>query len=367
MAIFANTVGDNTYKQSLPLRLNKEIINGSILVYDGNEKVFVDKLPDGSSGGINGGRNKGGNNVPKIYAGRDGNTMEFRSIQAGSGIVIDETSDLLVISSDVNAGSLSVAGSYRIVIDNNDDEPEAKFEIYTVRSYGESAIVLNQPTLIQTILDSYTTNGIYDRGEIQIHNGDFYNLGYRPGMWISFIDGGNQSGFWQIEQVVKTMQNGIVISSLVLTELFSGEYALNLGGPKPNSQLIVHDWVVRNNVIYSHSIDFYQLGIRDGMRLTLTNGNKNGQYVIESVSERVDDFTQSAMILSQTTPIDDGFISYDTTMSIDPFETSTGFYVSKNGHVSANSMSIGSNQVATISDIQAYGPSMALMYYFANL
>lgn len=391
MAIYATPtllIG-NTGTSGFSFNLPENIPNGALLQWDSNLQAFVASNPN-IAGGITGASNIGGIGV---YSGKNGTVLNFKEISSGPGINIIDTPTKIIIQADFSAEKLSVPGSYKIVIDNdNSTEEDAKFEIWTSASALENPIVVNPNTLNPIVVDNLYTGNENGKGYFKTINGlDFFGVGLLPGMWIKVIGASNQDGQWKIEDILLESINGDLVSTIILTEPFSGNAGYNLGGPKPPGTVIIHSDLyipspditstdpfdpTKKYKLESFSLDFGPdgLNIVPGMILELRNTiedldnnivSNDGNYTVHSVIPKSEDpLIGSSIIVSPGNSF-----SGETGMQLeeDPFEPkislyfknyeiSTGFYITEKGNLYANH---GSFSSLTIGD-DSFGSSTPL-------
>lgn len=304
--------------------------------------------------------NLGGANSHGVYAGTENETLQFRDIQGGSGITVTSDNNSIVISSNIPAGSTSVSGDYRIIIDNANQNPDAKFEIFTSASSDQEPLVIS-PTIILPLVVSDVYSGVEDGfGIFYATNGtNFYKRGFRAGMWVQVSNAGNQSGLWQIANVVTENRNGNNISKMMLAVPFDGDAAYNIGGPKPNVSFQQVDLIFTETSVSSYEIDFSTTGLGPGAIIEIyDNGTIEGVFTINEVIPKGDSpFAHSKLIVSENTPFPYiGAITKTIALVARNFERTTGFSVDKVGclttpMIRADNVLVGDKKVATECDV----------------
>lgn len=337
-------------------------LDGYLLIWNEKVQAFVVSAPPTTLSPINSAKTLGGSNVYTINAGVSSNTLNFKQIIGGSGIFLNQTSDSLIISSDIAADRLSVPENYRITIDNDGDSGDAKFEIWTaLNAPGSPTVIPIIPPQLPQIVQNVFTGNDAPFGYFETVNGfDFLADGFAGGQFMFVNNAGAQSGEWFINDVFNTTVGPDVFSRIELTNQFTGPAGLNMGGPKLDVEFVVAELYIPEpdpllpapynpNIPYklqSYSIDFGPLGygLNPGMIIEISgslNGYVDGNYTIEQVIPRgPGQADYSTLIFSPNTPLptygivkDENNFSPQLTLTIRTYEASTGFYVKKDGTV----------------------------------
>lgn len=350
MAIFATRTGSNKASSGLSLKLNDSIRDGSILVFDADARAFVDRQPSGSIP-VAGARNLGGNNSLGVYAGNDAGILEFRDIQAGSGVSIGYDGNSLIISADVSADKMSVPGSYRVTIDN-DNTGDGAFEIWTSISTLSTPLILQPSVLARIVGNDIFAGNENGHGYFSSTTVNFTSSGFEPGMWIYAANAGDQTGWWMIDDVVLSNIDGETIHKLVLQETFTGAAAFNLGGPKPSVTFSHSDvFVSDSHTLLSRTIDFGSHGLFSGTVIEITgSGVNDGVYtVMGTMAPGMTEYGYTYSVLEVAEPFQLlGPISTPISITIRATDVPTGFAVDKCGNVDARSIAATTMRVGDV-------------------
>lgn len=374
MTIYAEQIGAiNNKLSNLRIELISPIPDKATLVYDSTKCVFVLKAPNETYPAVTGAKNLGDYNSHGVFSYKDGSILAFKEIMAGSGIHITANEEKLVIHSNVAADRLSVPGSYRITIDNdNNTFEDAKFEIFTARSTTENPLIIVQSCLLPVMVNHLYTENDCDNGMlISVDDVDFIAYGFRKDMWISVKGTQSQDGHWQIKDVMNEWRDDCdktkLYSKIILTKKFEGSFSFNLGGPQYPTIISQADLCVlepdpnakipfdktKKYVLQSYSMDFGPDGydLRTGMifnlkgtQADLDNKTSNdGNYTIYKVTPKTET-ELSTIIVSPANPfpgkagplIEPDPESPIIKLTLRDSEVSTGFEVTEKGNMTAN-------------------------------
>lgn len=358
--IIASSIGRGNTLADIPVIVT-DLPNNGTLVYDGALQAFTIKDNNSALPAILGAGNVRGDGV---FYRKDGDTLLFREIQAGAGISLTAVDDVLTIRSTLSSDRLSVPGSYRITIDNdNNTVEEARFELWTARSTEEAPVIIAAQSPVPCEVTGIHT-GNDGTGYLMTADFDFVAYGFRTGQWISVSGTTDQDGYWQIATVENLFDGPTRHSYIRFTEPFTDAAAFNLGGPQYPTILSIADFAIRppdvfasppydaskSYVMESSTHDFGPLGwdLRPGMIVQLrgcqkVNGQSNdGNYTIASVMAR--DNGRSAITVTADQP----FAHWGPEFEANPYagnirlivrdrETPTGFYVTEKGDVAMSS------------------------------
>lgn len=362
MAIYARLAGSRDVAGLLnSVVCNCDPLNGYLLIWNEDVQAFVVSPPPSSLNAVNNTNTYGGTHTITVNAGISNNTLNFKNLVAGSGIFLSQTNQSVLISSNITAERLSVPENYRITIDNDGNSGDAKFEVWTALSSPGSPTIIQiiPPQLPQTV--QYVYSGNDTTGYFQTVNGfDFVADGFTDGQFIFVNNAGDQTGEWFIDNVYNTTVGPNFYSRIQLTELFTGSYGFNMGGPKldvefvtaelnipaPDSGLLAPYNPLLPYKLEAYSIDFgpFGYGLTTGMIIQISgskNGYLDGSYTVETVIPRGPGVTDySTLIFSPNTPLpaygivkDNDLFSPELTLTIQTYEADTGFYVKKDGTV----------------------------------
>jgi hypothetical protein len=375
MPIFAERTGRANSLANISVKLEQYIPDNSTLVYDAEQKCFILKSSDESYPNITGAINNGAYNSHGVYSKKDGSILEFKEIIAGSGIHITSDEEKLVIRANVTTDRLSVPGSYRITIDNdNNTYEDAKFEIFTARSTTDNPVIISPSSLLPLIVNKLYTGNENGRGYFRsIDDIDFEHYQLKSGMWILVEGTTSQDYFWQIDEIVNSSPiNGIsnnFYSTIYIKTEFINEYAFNLGGPQYPTIIKQADLCImepdpfvnipfdsgKKYVLQSYSQDFGPNGLdlRPGMIFSLrgTQADLNdtisndGNYTIYKVKSKTDTELSSITVTAnnpfpgRSGPLiePDPYVP-SITIAIREAEVSTGFEVDERGIVKASEL-----------------------------
>lgn len=225
MGIFATPVNS----VNAPVLLNQPVSNNQALVYNASRGVFTNKtLNINLTGAVVSARNVGGENATGVFKQKTTNgTLEFNNLLAGPGLhITTDNNSNIVFSVDSTYPTISVSENYTIVIDNDADNPNARFEVKTV--IPTSAINIDVTVLPPIVVTDLFTGNDAGRGFISSVDVDFEALGYLPAMILNIEGTTDQDGIYVIDDVVTTSSE----STIYFISEFEGDAAFNLGGPK---------------------------------------------------------------------------------------------------------------------------------------
>jgi len=366
MTIFAQQSAIRFSSQPIDLSIAGPIPDASILVFDATKGAFV--IKDGASGQpyITGATNLGATNAIGVFSNKNVNLLEFKELIAGNGVNITDSSSSLTFTVNNEAGILSVPEDYTITIDNDNSGTTAKFEVLTAVSTGGSPIIVT-PTVVVPVTATTLTTGndiTLNKGFYRTTNGiDFIANGFLAGMYIDVLGTDEQDGQFQIDSIVNTVVGTDNLSTIFITTLFTGTAAFDLGGPQPSTVFTQHDLFVPDPdpalpppylpastyKISSFSLDFGPSGLNfvQGMILKITGTEGaawDGNFTINSVTAKgTGPFDLSVILFEPTSPVIGplGIIKDPTptmpsiVLTIADFTTSTGFFVLKDGSITA--------------------------------
>jgi hypothetical protein len=373
--------------------------DGWLLVWNDAHQAFVLQPPPNGLNYVNSTVTFGGANVHTIDAGITGNTLHFKQIVAGSGIAITSNAESLTINTNLAADRLSVSDNYRIVIDNDANSSDAKFEIWTITSTPGYPLAINiiPPTNPITVQYLYSANES-SKGIFKTINGyNFVAAGFAAGMMINVEHAGDQTGQWVIEDVFNRTVGSDVESVIQLTVPFTGAYGFNLGGPKTNTKITTVDLVVPPAdpmlpnpysptlpyKLQSFSLDFGPAGLNftPGLIVTITgskDGIIDGNYTVQEATPKGPTaFDYSTLLFTPNFPLamtgfvlDANPISPQLTIAAQLQETPTGFYVKEDGSLRTKAAYIDNQPLtpdsATRKDyVDANSVSLAKAYFMS--
>jgi hypothetical protein len=406
MAIYAQRSGSINLAGVLDTVLVQEpVLDGAILVWHEDSQSFVLKSPSTLVMPIRTVSTFNGENVHTVNGGVSGENLHFKEIKAGSGVSIQSNATELLISSNLSANTLSVAGSYKVTIDNDAQDPNATFEVYTAGSPLSSPKYIDfSPVVLPVTIPYLYTENESSRGAFKTINGfDFISAGFLPGQIIKVTGSVNQDNYWEIYNVETYTSGADVISKITLVEMFEGEYALNLGGPTPNVEIVQLDLFVSipaytlpypydNSKYYqlsSVSVDFGPSGynLMPGMIVRIANSLNStfdGTYTVDSITAKgPGPFDYSSVLFKDTSPLPEYTVveprdplNPDLRFIVEHFEASTGFSVNKTGEVNATNVKVASapqnsddltNKSYVDSKIDSSKRFSARLYYLAGL
>jgi len=366
MSIFSERPGHGNTLADISVELTYPIMNNSTLVYNYDKRKFVLKTVDDTLPVITGAINLGGANAIGLYSDKNSDILEFKQLIAGSGIQLVDSPNSITINSNISSGTLSVPGSYSIVIDNDNNTTNAKFEIFTVRSTTTSPTIITQNNLPPVISNKLYTGNINNFGYFQSQDIDFVSYGFKSGMTIVVSGTANQNNYWTIQDVetVVGLNGQPTISTIIITIPFTGQYGFNLGGPQLPTTISEYDFVIlpENNIqgydptklyiLQSFNNDFGPMGlnITAGMVLHLQGSassslpSNDGYYTVQSVIQKSNTILSSILFSSDNPfpgiggPVLSENSSIPVTLTISTSEQSTGFSVDESGNVTATTI-----------------------------
>ena len=368
MPIFANTTQSYIY---IDPTLIAQIPEGSTLIWDPDMRRFIPyTLPATAITNI---VNVGPGDVSLI---RDttitpsNKIVNVRELKAGTGITLTmPTNDYILISGNYRADQLSVPGNYRITIDNDGNEPNSKFEIFTASQPLVVPIAYTPTPVTPITVTGLMTASVGGHGQFISKNGvDFFGLGVRPGQYIKVTGTNEQDGQWQVLDVTLTVVGADTFSTIILVQNFTGAAGFDLGGPQPTTTFEFADLYVpiadpslpapyNPTGLYklqSVSLDFGPLGlnllpgmilkIREAQSLNPGTTAYDGNYTIASVTPRgTMPGGLSTLLFTSGSPIpgQPGMVfepdpnNPSITLYVDATEEPTGFSVTKTGDIIA--------------------------------
>jgi hypothetical protein len=230
MVIFATPANS----VNAPTLLNDPVTNGQALIFDASRGVFTNKnITLNLTGAVTSAKNIGGANATGVFKQKtsDG-TLEFNNLLAGPGLhITTDNNNNIIFTVDSTMPTISVAENYTIVIDNDANNPNARFEVKTV--IPSSAINIDVNVLPPIIVTDLITGNDAGRGFIQSSDIDFEGFGYVSDAIISVEGTGDQDGIYVIDEVITTSSE----STIYFIEEFEGPAAINLGGPKNPTEI----------------------------------------------------------------------------------------------------------------------------------
>lgn len=356
--IYANRISNGS-GDLIQIKLQEPLQGSDVLMYDSIKKAFVNTNTV-NVGSITNARNLGGTNSLNVYAGQDNTTLLFKDIIAGDGISITQDDTSLTINAYSN-NNVIVPDDYKIVI-GSQSLGNSKFEIWTSSGTPMNPLIIEEPISIEFLMQNVFTGNDpdFNKGYFQTINGSsFYDNGLRIGMKIEVENAGDQSGIWEIYDIVCSNKNGQIFNTMYLTEIFQGNFSYNMGGPKQSIHFISYDFYAEIITIdqsplpsYTQSFLtswFYDFGpdgynIQPGMQFRIINSESHdGVYLVKSVISKginqlsqiiLDDnyqFSIPGMIKPNNSSINVQLI-FDSTF------VKTGFGVDQHGNVSANNI-----------------------------
>lgn len=373
MAIFARRAGSLDLAGILKsVHCDSPPIDGDLLVWDDSVAAFVVKTPNTSPSGVTDTATYGGANAHTVDAGIAFNVHNFKEIVPGAGIDIVSTPTSLTISSNLAADTLSVAGDYVITIDNDADDPNAKFEIRTVIATGSSPLTAISTTPAnQIIFNSAFTGQVGGFGFIETSTQDFVALGYEPGMFVTLSQAGPQVGNF----IIGSITNIAGVSRIIFTVPYTGSAAIGLGGPYNNVTLSSSPIKTNSSTeLESYDTDFDVAGFATGQVMRIVDSDVlDGIYEIVSVAGNI-------IEVSPGTPFPViGYAKVDSlalqiTFTVEEYETGTGFVVYKDGVVEATQITLAQEPIVDsdaatkkyVDDTLAFSQSaLSEKYFFA--
>ena len=371
MTIYANRISNNN-GELIQIKLQVPLQDSDILMYNYDKKAFTN-VNTIKVGQITSAQNYGGTNSVGLYANQDNTTLMFKEIIPGNGIEINQTDTSITINTNLNTSSMSVPGSYKITVGTQ--TPNSKFEVWTASSTPINQKTITEPMSIDFLLqDVYTGNDPnYNKGFFQTVNAGngFYDNGLRPNMYIEVDNAGDQSGLYQIYDIVLSNVSGAMYTTLYINQLFDGTTAYNLGGPKPSVHFVSYDLYAEIDSLieqytnlgltpppppfdmkYLISSWFYDFGpdgynIVEGMQFRLVGSDvHDGVYLIKSVIPKGQN-QLSMLEIDETTPLPiPGLIKGSNVQLVfDAQNVPTGFSVDTSGTVLANTVAAQNMEV----------------------
>ena len=358
MAIFANQSAIRFSSTPVDIIARRPIPDGALLVYDAKKGVFYTNSNTTSKPYIENARTTGSNNSKSIFKEKDETELVFKELESGNGISIDSTNDKITISSDISDSTPISETDYNIVIDSNNNEPNARFEITTGIASPSNPIEIYPQVSILTNEDVWVNNEI-NRGYIVstgsnnfvgvIENGNFLEIKNSQDLNNDTIN--DIDGDYIVNDVVDF---GPIIptfpspnQTIYVENIFSNSNNL----PNYYNSVYLYKWDLYapdTTTIESSFTDFGQI-LEIGMEITITgshNGDFDGNYkIINSVSLSSATGIKSYIELSNKTPLPKTGIIKDTSpltpqlkISVIEYTGNTGFYVTKNGDIHGNDL-----------------------------
>jgi len=381
MAIFSQRSGSVNLQGLLnQVRVDTVPNNGDILVWHEASQSFTVRTPEKISG-ISNVQSHGAANSHSIVDAIVVDTLYTKEIKEGTGVAIESDNESITIHNSLSANQLSVPDSYEITIDNDASSTNARFEIMTAAvSIASPKYIDFLPTVNPVTVQNVYTDNQVGKGVIRTINGfSFTSAGFLPGQGLLLRNAGAQSGEYRIEDVTTVTAGTDVISTIILTTEFTGDQALDLGGPKIDVEFIQLDFEVLpataslpapydpllTYTVASVLHDFGPAGhnLLQGMIVHLSgsaNGEVDGAYVVDSVVPKgAGPLDLSKVVFKHTTPlpasghiVPDDIYAPQLRFSVEKFEGTTGFWVQEDGlthapQIKVDSVPVDPDDVAT--------------------
>lgn len=341
MAIYGKRLGTNNIAGLLSnVAVNPNAQTGDLLIWHDDLQQFVLETPKQSN--ISSTSTYGGLGVNTVNGGIVNGDLRFKEIVAGSNILIDQTTSALQISA-VTTNALSVDGDMRLTIDNDNNNPQARLELYSAFSTVDNPVTIDYSpaaTIINAVI--YTGNH-GTRGYFESKNAiDFVASGFVTGMWLNVEGLEYQSGDYEIDEVITWTDGTDTYSRIYTTVKFVGPAGYGLGGPYPNVQLLALTLYSdkTTNSLKTTTGMFDQM-FESGMILNIDNSEFiDGTYTIDSVTPNEIVFVSTTQIPRTGTVIAPSLSSPNVTIDVQYFESSTGVWFDKQGVGHVNTLEI---------------------------
>ena len=361
MTIFASNINSSQTQ----IIIQNTIQDNQVLIYSSTLGGFTN-MNIGELGSVEG-ETLGNSQSITVYSGKVGNKLQFKRFEAGPGIVLEQDEERILVNANIPGELLSVPGSFNIVIDNDNDTPDAKFEIFTSTNLTPTEFEV-VPTVVPPIISTsiYTGNESGNGYIRSVNDADFIAAGFEAGMAIYLSGTTDQDGLWEIKSVTNSTVGPNFISEILLEQEFIDEYGINLGGPKPATSIeqiatwLPDTWSIppeytdltRLYGIKIYGVDFGPDGynVLPGMQVTIsgsTSQDIDGTYIIGQVFPKGGNPKDwSALLFTPSSPFPEGTIagpvfdnnpfSPNITLTFKDYVETTGFAVNKDGNVQAH-------------------------------
>jgi hypothetical protein len=379
MAIFATQSAIRFSTTPVDIVVTRPIPNGAILIYDSKRGAFVARGNKTTPPYIEDFSVAGSGTGSSIVKEKDGSELVFKELFGGNGITLFETADSITIEKDAGGNFLTSDTDFSIVIDADNDETNAVFEVLSGVASPGSPITIPGNSFSQTGLevipqnDTVSSRGFYEVTGIT-SGFDFDANGFIPGLFITVAGTDEQDGEFAIDDVVDTGPiNGN--AALYVENLFTDP--TDLGGFNSGVSVTAWDFRVPAPVttlpgtydptkpyfLEASISDFGSTGynLQAGMEFIIYNADNtafhaHGPYRIAQVTDQGSGpGNYSTILVEPSTPFPDTGIITGTGVAIEVtnYTAGTGFTVDKNGNVTANNI-LGNNldmQSAVLNDL----------------
>lgn len=350
------------------VNLKEPLENGQSLVFDNSLGTFINKkINVDLTGAITSARSVGGENAISVLKQKtEDGVLEFKNLYAGDGVNLTlDSNNNIIFSINTQEVAVSVEDDYSIVIDNDGNNPEAKFIVKTASPLSNQEIPIT--TFYPISANGLLTGNFNNRGFIRsINNIDFISQGVSSTMAISLFGTPKQDGIFIVDEVETIIVSSNQISTIFFSEEFTDELLENINEVK-NPTVITQGsvWIPDNNQEYGpdypndrlFSLQFWgvDLGpsgynLQPNMIITVI-GSEDG--IIDGTYEISQIFTNgpepailwSGLIFKPSTPLPEGLspgLVFDNDVCknqlkiiLNYFIQETGFSVNTLGEVSA--------------------------------
>lgn len=338
MAIHAQKTAFRSTAMFPDFKVTGPLNPGDFLVFSDVDRAFINKSAfdvsnlltvtiGGGGGAVNTAANVG--TGVGLFKTLNVDTLEFKSLLAGQGILISPSTDEIEITNTIiSDAEISVPDNFRIIIDNDDTTvSSARFELYTNNNPAD--LTLTPFTFAAPNLDITVVAHPTNPGQFISATADFGALGFVAGMCLKVAGTTEQDGIWKIASIDTTSNTN---DTITITVAFPDITDAGLQPPTILDAMFFEFTGVQTLVMAGRDLTADGFIVAQTFDLTGTTDN-DGTYTVATV---VTDTLTIVETFPGTIGCDVGTINLLVPATI----ISTGFWVNELGELKANKITV---------------------------